>query len=337
MLSDKEWIRTTLSHREPPAVPCLFDFTPPARKVVEAHYGSPIEDTLHLPMRMRACTTIKPLYADPDVVGPKARDEWGVVWATSKNDRGSPVVPCLPEADLSSYVFPRHTAPHRFADMGYWCQRNKEHFTVIWVGRLWERATFMRGMENLLMDLLLHPAFVEELLRGIANYTIGTMEVLFEKFSFDGIALSDDYGMQTSLLMSPEAWRKFIKPHVGRIYAFAKNRGKVVFHHSDGNIYPIIGDLIDMGCDILHPVQPECMDVYQLKREFGRHLSFCGGLRTQDLLPHGTPREVREEVAALKRDLGKDGGYICGNGITVQADVPPENMFAMIDEALKAN
>ncbi|MDP2983268.1 MAG: uroporphyrinogen decarboxylase family protein [Candidatus Latescibacter sp.] len=333
MHTDKEWIRTVLSHRKPAAIPYYFDFTPPARAMVESYYGSPAEDVLRFPIRMRSCTTIKPLYADPEVFGDRAKDEWGVIWATSKLDRGAPIGPCLSEANLSSYTFPDYRAQHRFKDIGDWCEQNKEHFTIIWAGRLWERATFIRGMENILMDLVLNPAFVEELLQGIADYTIGTMKILFERFAFDGIALSDDYGMQKSLLMSPSDWRRFIKPHLAKIYDFAKTHGRIVFHHSDGNIHEIIGDLVDLGCDILHPIQSEVMDVFALKREFGRDISFCGGVRTQDLLPRGRPEEVRDEVRKLKRELGRGGGYIFSNGITIQADVPLENLIAMIDEA----
>jgi len=159
------------------------------------------------------------------------------------------------------------------------------------------------------------------------------MEILFEKFEFDCIALSDDYGSQQSLLMSPADWRRFVKPHLAKIFEFAKSRGRTVFLHSDGNIYSIIGDLIDIGCDILHPVQPEVMDVFKLKREFGRDISFFGGIRTQDLLPHGTPEEIKNEVRKLKQVMGRGGGYIFSNGITIQADVQLDNLVAMIDEA----
>ena len=333
MKSDKEWIRTVLSHREPDAIPYLFDFTPPAREKIEDYYGSPIEDVLDFPVRMRSCTTIKPLYASPDTYGDLAKDEWGVTWKTSSRDRGVPVGPCLREPDLSAYTFPDYTVSYRFEEFDGWLDHNKEHYTVIWVGRLWERAAFMRGIELLLMDLILNPSFVEELLQGIADYTIGTMDILFDRYDFDGIALSDDYGMQSSMMMSPEAWRRFIKPHVARIYDHAKSHGRTVFHHSDGNILSIIGDLIDSGCDILHPVQPECMDIRMLKREYGNHLTFCGGVRTQDILPYGTPAEVTDMARTLKKELGRNGGYIFSNGITIQADVPLENIVALIDVA----
>ena len=324
-----------ISHQELKVVPYYFDFTPPSRERVERYYGSPIEEALNFPIRMTGCKTVKPLYADPLNFGEMIKDEFGVVWSTSKIDRGVPIRPCLSDADLSGYTFPDFAVSYRFEDLGDWCRQNKKHYTIIWVGDLWERATFMRGMEAILMDLVLNPKFVEELLHGITDYIRGSMKILFDRFEFDGIAISDDYGTQRSMLMSPVDWRRFVKPRLAEIYNFAKDHGRVVFQHSDGYIYPIIGDMIDMGCDILHPIQPEVMDVLKLKREFGKDLTFCGGMRTQDLLPWGTSEEIRDMVKKLKQEMGKEGGYIMSNGITVQADVPLDNIVAMIDEAMR--
>ena len=190
-----------------------------------------------------------------------------------------------------------------------------------------------RKPDLILLDLSLNPTFVEELLEGLTRHVLETMGVLFARFRFDGIAVSDDYGTQKSMVMSPAHWRRFVKPHLARIYAFAKERGRAVFHHSCGNLRPVIGDLVDMGLDILHPVQPEAMDPLELKREFGRHLTFCGGVGTQRLLPFATPGEVRAEVRRLKAGMGAGGGYILEPGITLQADIPLGNLLALIEEA----
>jgi uroporphyrinogen decarboxylase len=159
------------------------------------------------------------------------------------------------------------------------------------------------------------------------------MEVLFSFCRFDGVMLSDDYGTQRGMLLSPGQWRKFVRSLLTEIYALAKKHGRTVFYHSCGNVFSIIGDLIDIGLDILHPIQPEAMDVFQLKREFGRHLMLCGGIRTQDLLPRGTPAQIRGEIRRLKEVMGKGGGYILEPGITLQADVPKKNLIALIEEA----
>jgi uroporphyrinogen decarboxylase len=332
--TNKDWIKATLAHRETGAVPYNIMLSPPAHRRLELHYGtSHLEDALGLPLRMTSPKSVKPLYASPADFGPTATDESGVMWTTSDTDRGVPIGPCLREPDLSRYRFPDPAARYRFEDIGEWCRRNAQHYTIIWVGDLWERATFMRGMEELCCDLTLHPGFVEALLRGLTDYLLQTMQILFASFAFDGIAVSDDYGTQKAMLISPAHWRRFVRPCLSEIYSLAKSRGRTVFHHSCGDIIPIISDLTDIGLDILHPIQPEAMDITRLKREFGGHLTFCGGLRTQDLLPHGTPEAVREEVRWLLREMGEGGGYILEPGITVQADVPLENMLAMIEAA----
>jgi uroporphyrinogen decarboxylase len=333
-MNHKEWIGATLAHRTPPRVPYNFMFSPPARAAVEKHYGTAaLEDLLDFPLRTNAPKSIKPLYSHPSQFGPTVTDEFGVVWSTTEIDRGSPIGPSLAEPDLSHFKWPDPTAEYRFEHLGQWTKDNAGHFTILWVGDLWERATFMRGMEAILFDLSLNPKFVEQLLRGLADHILRTMAILFERFKFDGVAVSDDYGTQHGLLMSPDHWRHFIKPRLGEIYSLAKRNGRTVFHHSCGNVLQIAGDLIDMGLDILHPIQPEAMDIVELKRRYGRSLTFCGGVRTQDLLPFGTPDEVRDEVRRLKDVMGKRGGYILEPGITLQADVPVENMVAMIEEA----
>ena len=159
------------------------------------------------------------------------------------------------------------------------------------------------------------------------------MAILFERYEFEAIALSDDWGTQQSLLISPSHWRQLVKPLLSEIYSFARERGRHVFQHSDGNISSIIGDLIEIGLDILHPIQPETMDILRLKREFGRDLTFCGGIGTQRLLARATPEEVRAEVRHVTEALSKGGGYILSPAINLQDDVPVENIAALLEEA----
>lgn len=337
-MNNREWIKRTLAHEETGAVPYNFAFAPPARQKVEKHYGgSPAEQVLNFPIRMTGLNSIKPLYASRSEYGDSIRDEYGVVWSTNDIDRGSPTGPCLPEPSLRGYSFPDATAEYRYSLLADWLEANRDSFTLIWVGDLWERATFMRGMENLLLDVILKPDLVKRLLRGITDYILKTMEILFSRFEFDCVAFSDDYGTQKSMLISPEEWRRFVRPMLKELYGFAKKHNRTVFHHTCGNVYPIVRDLIELGLDVLHPIQPEAMDIEKLKREFGQELSFCGGVRTQDLLPYGTPEQVRDEVRRLKQTMGKGGGYILEPGITLQVDIPIENLVALIDEARKTD
>jgi uroporphyrinogen decarboxylase len=304
--------------------------------MLERYFGTDdVEELLDFPLRSTALATIKPLYADPAVYGETIRDEFGVLWTTSPIDRGAPIGPCLREPDLSGYRFPDPTLAYRYEGLEEWCEKNSGHFTMIWVGDLWERATFMRGMEDLLLDVSLHPRFVEELLAGIADFIVRTMEELFRRFPFDCIAVSDDYGTQKGLLLSPFEWRRLVKPCLARIYALAKAKGRWVFHHSCGNNTEIVGDLIDIGLDILHPIQPEAMDIRLLKKRFGQALALCGGIPTQCVLPDGSQEEVRSEVRRVMEDMGRGGGFIIEPGITLQADIPLANCLAMMEEVME--
>jgi uroporphyrinogen decarboxylase len=132
-------------------------------------------------------------------------------------------------------------------------------------------------------------------------------------------------------------YRRMIKPFHAEIYQEIKKRTKArVFYHSDGNIYPLLGDLVELGIDLLNPVQVNAGDMgdtARLKREFGDRLSFCGAIDTAWVLPHGTPADVRAEVRRRIRDLGPGGGYILASVHCIQPDVPLENVVAMLDEA----
>ena len=333
-MTNQEWIKKVLEQTPGVAVPYNLPLSPVARRRLEDFYETnDVERTLDLPIRMTGPVSIKPLYASAKKFGPRIRDEFGVEWTTNEIDRGVPVGPCLTEPDLTGYTFPDPAAEYRFEPLGRWCEKHAFQFTIICAGDLWERATFMCGMERLLSWVALEPAFVRSLLERLTENILRTMEILFDRFAFDCIALSDDYGTQRSLLISPDAWRKLVKPHLATIFSAAKAAGKTLFLHSCGNVRAVVPDLVELGLDILHPVQPEAMDTAELKREFGRELTFCGGLSTQDLLVNGSPQAVRDEVHRLKDELGAGGGYILEPGITIQADVPVENIVAIIEAA----
>lgn len=337
-MTHKEWIKATIAHRETGAVPYNFMFSPPAIRRLREYYAVPdVLEHIDLPMRTNGPRSPKPLYAKPEEFGPTVTDEFGVVWSTNDIDRGAPLVYSLPEADLSNYTFPDANDPWRFEGLAGWCQENTQYYTGMWVGALWERATFMRSMEELLLDLGENRHFVEELLEKLTENILVTAERLFEQGEFDCCCLSDDYGMQTSLLMSPRDWRELIKPRFKRIIDLAKKNGRQFFLHSCGCVQDIIPDFIELGLDILHPIQPETMDIAWLKREYGKDITFCGGVPTQNLLPNGTPDEVRTEVRRLKQVMGAGGGYILEPGITLQNDVPLENLVALVEEARRSS
>ncbi len=328
----KKLVRSAVEHKETEKVPYNFMFSPPAEKKLKEYYRmQDLITALDMPMCFFGAKD-KPLYADPQVYGPTITDQFGVVWTTSKIDRGSPVGPPLKEADLSHYSFPEPDNPKRFFGLDEEIERRRERFLVAVVGDLWERAGFLRGLEKLCTDVLENPRFVEDLLERIKEYVIRTLEKL-APLKPDGAFISDDYGTQVGLIISPRDWRRLVRPRLKEIYESAKRRNLVVMHHTCGDVREIIPDLVEIGLNILHPIQPETMDIFALKREFGSALTFCGGIGTQYLLPRGTPAEIRDTVRKTLDVMARGGGYILEPGITLQDDVPVENMVAMIETA----
>jgi uroporphyrinogen decarboxylase len=156
------------------------------------------------------------------------------------------------------------------------------------------------------------------------------------RFPLDWFWTGDDIAGQCGMMLSPESWRKLIRPHLKRVFAVGKSRRLPVAYHCCGALRPIIGDLIEIGMDVLNPIQSNCpgMDPLDLKREYGRQLAFMGGVDTQQLLPNGSPEQVRSATARLVEGMTSDGGgYILAASHTISPETPDENIFAMYDAA----
>jgi uroporphyrinogen decarboxylase len=143
--------------------------------------------------------------------------------------------------------------------------------------------------------------------------------------------LTHDDGEQESLLINPPDWRRLVRLHMAKIFAEARAAVRTTFLHSCGNVSEVVSDFVELGLDILHPIQPEAMDINGLKCKFDDALTLCGGLGTQDLLVNASPRKVCEEVRRLQQTMGSGGGYILEPGITIQADVPLVNIPTVIE------
>ncbi len=194
----------------------------------------------------------------------------------------------------------------------------------------------LRGMERTLMEFVLEPALAQEMLKRSAAFSIELSEAACQRYDFDWLWLGDDVGGQRSMLMNPEMWRKMIKPLLKENAEVGKRHGLYVAFHSCGTIRPIIGDLIEIGVDVLNPIQCNCpgMNPLELKTEFGKDLAFMGGVDTQGALPHGSADQVRQATAALLEGMTRDGGgYILAASHTVPPETPDDNIFAMYQEA----
>ncbi|MCK4244666.1 MAG: hypothetical protein KAX20_03475 [Candidatus Omnitrophica bacterium] len=332
-MTRKEKVYSAIQHKETVSLPYYLDFTPPVTKLLQKHCrNEDVNEAIGNHLLSISAKRLRPLYADPKIYGEYSRDEFGVLWHNDEDNRGHVVEYPLKDLNLKGDTFPNPRESSRFAHLPSLLKKEKKVFVLAWVGDFWERATFMCPPEELLTALYLKPSFVEELLDKIASYNLATAKELIS-YGVDGLCLSDDYGTQKALLMSPKQWRHFIKPHLAELFSFAHGHNLFTLLHSDGNIREIIPDLIEIGLDVLNPVQPESMDPYGIKREFGKELCLWGAIGTQQLLNKATVPQIRREVKRAKDILGRGGGYILGPGITVQKDCPLENILALIDVA----
>ncbi|MCL2775195.1 MAG: uroporphyrinogen decarboxylase family protein [Oscillospiraceae bacterium] len=203
---------------------------------------------------------------------------------------------------------------------------------TIW-GSHWEKAYFSRGIENFLADLAGNTEWAQALLDMIIRKNIVMLENFLTAPEIDAVLLGSDWGTQRGLVMSPECFKKMIKPGEKQEYDLIKKYGRKVFIHSCGNILGIMDDLVELGADCLNPIQPECMDIALLKSKYGSEMSFYGGISTQDTLPFGSPGEVRAETRKVIESMSVNGGYITAPSQEIQIDVPYENLRALIETA----
>ena len=269
-------------------------------------------------------------------------DEWGVQWAVQDYEtpygkgyytelRDGP----LKDADaIDSYQPPDPHRPEIYQNLQRLIREYKDEFYII--GRLhttiWETAWALRGFQQMLLELALDPDLVNRVLDIPYNYHLVVAKKMVET-GVDMVWLGDDMGGQNSMIMSPKTWRQFFKERMATIIAEIKsiNPNIKVAYHTDGNNYPIIPDLIEIGMDVLNPIQAECMDPAKLKKDFGNNLCFFGAIDVQSTLPFGTPAAVEAEVLERMRTIGKGGGWLCAPTHHIQLDTPMENFWALVN------
>lgn len=273
--------------------------------------------------------------------GEEYTDEWGVGWRmspyTTKFGTGhyTEMVrhPLERDEAVSSYRAPDPLRPELYgAAEDLISEFGKEYWIVgVTVTTIFETAWALRGYEQMLTDLVADPDITNAILDIPFNYHLAAAEKLVD-LGVDMIWTGDDVGGQHAMLFSPQIWRKYLKPRMAELRAAIKRRNPSVklAYHSDGMIEPIIPDLIEIGLDVLNPVQPASMDPARLKRLYGDRLCFWGSLDEQHTLPFGSPEDVRDEVLTRLRTVGKGGGLIIGPTHHVQLDTPMENFWSMV-------
>jgi len=266
-------------------------------------------------------------------------DQWGVEWVRIdgfNQIKKSPLINAS-EREIFNYKLPVEHIEQLLSSMDELIPFSKEYFIGCDISPcLLELLFRIRGMENTFIDILASPDISHDLLQKATAFSIDIGEKACERYPLDWFWTGDDVGGQTSMMLSPELWREMIKPHLKSIYDVGKKKKLWVAYHSCGSISPIIPDLIEIGLDVLNPIQCNCpgMNPIDLKKEFGNKLSFMGGVDTQQLLPNGTADEVYRETLKLIEGMTNDGGgFILAASHTIPPETPLENILAMFRAA----
>ena len=332
-LTPKERVQAAFAYEETDIVPYYVAIESDVEDRLNEHYGG----SGWQGMIQQHMTLVRfPVWADVEPVDDGlVKDEYGCVWdfrAQPFHLVGSP----LKEPSMEGYDF--DTVAQVVLDSlnvdSAELIINESPDTFI-LGQIhfgpFERSWMLRGFENVLVDCILHPAFYEELLDRIVELQLPLIDKLC-RLPIDGVLFGDDWGDQRGVILGPDRWRRFIKPRVKKLYERAHDAGKLVLTHCCGNAFDVIPDMIEVGLDVLESLQPEAMDVYEIKRRYGKDLRLWGGLGMQQILAFGTPQDVRGEIRRLIAELGRGGGYILAPAKPLMEDVPTENAVAVIEE-----
>lgn len=347
--SSRDRVCLALSHGSPDRVPFSWSFGPQPAALAQlnqylAHWG------LDYPRLFKATSDIRSFraeYCGP--VLPANTHYWGWTVKSVSYGAGSyeefdykPLGMAQSIEDIERHPWPN---PDHFdyAQLSAAIQREDprhQYARILWIGNPLEILSWMMGLEQLMESLVFCPQVVHAALDRITSFFEAMMRRSFAAApgQFDAAYGADDLGTQQGPMISRRTYRDCIMPYHRRLYDLAHRNVRFTIHHSDGSVYDLLDDLIEAGVDCLEAVQVECRDMEpeKLKRRFGERLAFQGAVSVQQVLPRMSAEQVRAEVRRLKQVLGARGGYICAPSHAIQAGTPPENVVAMIEEAVEA-
>jgi uroporphyrinogen decarboxylase len=352
-MKHRDRVLTVLNNEIPDRCPMQISFTPEfatrlskeidlgSDKIHNPHGGGnsyELERALGQDLLLTSVGWANSYYQDAD----EYIDEWGIGWKSVEYSTpyGTgrytefPHHPLAEDAAIDSYQPPDPNRPELYEEAHWVLNKFKDEYWIVGVTvtTIFETAWALRGYEQMLTDLALKPELAERIFDIPYQYHLAAAKKLTQ-MGVDMIWVGDDIGAQNAMLISPRMWRKFLKPRMANFISELKgiNPQVKVAYHSDGLIYPIIPDLIEIGLDVLNPIQPASMDPARLKREYGNQLCFWGSIDEQHTLPFGSPADVRAEVQTRLETIGKNGGLIIGPTHHVQLDTPMENFWTMVN------
>lgn len=354
-MTSRERVLTALAGKPTDRVPRLLyeeaiGYTPPIERLLRTHCA-PKTPRDYFNMDITSVTfnpTLLPRDRFAEWLGTRAPealasgqvDEWGVWWKTGGfHHFAHPEPPLRGVQDLErlqEYPWPDLDELYRWQGVREQVAALHDRGLAVaaYAGSVFEQSWYLRGMEDLMMDMLAAPEIAHWFFERTATLQQSAATQL-ARAGVDIIITGDDIAGQKGMLMKLDVWRKFLRPRLAATVRSVKlaRSNTFVFYHSDGNVEAAIPDLIEIGIDILNPVQPECMDPAAVKLKYGDRLSFWGTISVQQTMPFGTPEEVRAEVRSRIRTVGKSGGLILAPAHVVGPETPWENIVAFFEAA----
>lgn len=332
-MTKRDIVLQALRHEPVPVIPYYLDLTELELQKMIAYTGDPLyfeHSESYLAQERNESFT--------DLGDGTFKDMFGVIWdrGAQEGDFGIVKVPPVTEAEIGDYVFPEPDE----ALIREKCERlvaQKDKFTMYIIGfSLYERLWALHGVEDTLMDFLMEPEFIEEMLNKIVEYNLKVVDIVAQ-YPIDCIFFGDDWGQQQGLIMGYPLWKKFLKPQLKKMYDHVKSYGMYVAQHSCGDCREVFPDLVELGLDIYNTFQPEVYDIADFKKRYGDKITFFGGISTQYLLPFKSPEEVKAEMHWVMDIMNVNGGYILAPTHAMPADIPEENVIAFIEVAKNEN
>ncbi|MFA7345532.1 MAG: uroporphyrinogen decarboxylase family protein [Terrimicrobiaceae bacterium] len=347
-MTNRENILSALRRKQPEKVGFDFVLSPAlleefkrrtGREDYQEYFGFPIRTIELDPTRLKTDYTG---FYDALPAGTRPLDwnpEWGIMGAPGPTAHFQEMLHPMAKFDSASqvaqYPWPDFLADYRWENLSSRISSIKSRDLVcaaFMEMTLFEIAWYLRGMDLFMEELLCGEEMAAVLLDRLTEIRTG-MASRYASAGADVLMLGDDVATQIDMMISPQLWCQELKPRLARVIAAAKagNPDILIFYHGDGNMARIVPDLIEIGVEILNPVQPECMDPIEMKRLYGDRLAFWGGVGTQTTLPFGSPDEVRRKCRELILTVGAGGGLLLAPTHTIEPDVPWENVEAFLD------
>jgi uroporphyrinogen decarboxylase len=342
-MTSKQRVHAALARRTVDRVPVFMWFHPQTAGRLAALLEIPASELGEAMGNDVAQTWVNNNYAMEGIVherdGEWHRDFWGIKWVKEGafNQPAEFPLAGASEPQMSAYRFPEAQLDFLLARMDPLMARGAELFLGCDVSPCaFEMYWRLRGLEQALLDVAARPALAARMLERCIRFASTLAERACREFSLDWLWAGDDVAGQTGMILSPLTWRELIKPLLAQVFEVGRRAGLWVAFHCCGALRPIIPDLVEIGLDVLNPIQAGCpgMDPRELKREFGERLAFMGGLDTQGVLPFGSVTAVRRHTAELLEVLtAGGGGYILAASHTIPPETPDRNLFALYAEA----